>query len=103
MPVRIERDPDFAADLREQLRYLVDRADVEWILILQADLFEAEELLRTFPEAGRELRLERRPAVRRLRLRRAPYVVWYEVTAARRRVTLVRLFHVRQRRPDQTR
>ncbi len=102
MPARIERDPEFASDLRRQLSYLVERDELEWIITLREDLDEAEDLLASFPAAGREVRLGRRAPVRRLRLRRAPYVIWYQLSATRMRVTLVRLFHVRQRRPDQS-
>lgn len=101
MPARIERDPDFAADLRSQLTYLVERDELEWLVTLHEDLSEAEDLLASFPEAGRELRRQGAAPVRRLRLRRAPYVVWYELSARRKRVNLLRLFHVRQRIPDE--
>ena len=98
MPLLVERDPEFADDLRAQLRYLSDRGELEWIATLDEDVLQAEQVLAQFPEAGRALANEGRPAVRRLRLRRAPYVVWY-TPAQRKRVVLLRLFHVRQKGP----
>jgi plasmid stabilization system protein ParE len=97
--MRIDRDREFLSDLRGQLGYLVDRGEAEWILILQQDLADVEDLLRSFPDAGREVLIGRGAPVRRLRLHRAPYVVWYQVSARGRRVVLLRLFHVRQKTP----
>lgn len=57
----------------------------------------AEDLLEQFPEAGVELRQDDAMTVRRLRLKRVPFYVWYLVDLRKgRRVTLFRLFHARQ-------
>lgn len=50
-----------------------------------------------FPEAGVELARDGAMTVRRLRLKRAPFYVWYLVDLRKgRRVTFFRLFHARQ-------
>ncbi len=96
----IERDADFLVDLENQVGYLFLADERRWISMLQEDLYEALELLASFPEAGQQVSLQRRPRVRRLRLRRTPFVIWYRVTANRQRLVLLRLFHARQLRPD---
>jgi len=98
--VRIERDPDFAADVRRQIAHAIQEGGVPWVVRLQEDLAEVERILAEFPQAGRELRLGRRATVRKLRLRRAPFVVWYQIGSRGKTLVLVRLFHVRQRVPD---
>jgi hypothetical protein len=61
----------------------------------------AEDLLGQFPDAGVELRQDGAMTVRRLRLKRVPFYVWYLVDVRKgRRVTLFRLFHARQRTPE---
>ena len=98
MPLRIDRDPEFVADLEVHLAYLTARGEISWILQLQDDMTKAETLLSAFPEAGPAIRGGRR--VRRLRLRPTPYVLWYSFDAGRRRLTLLRLFHAYQRTPS---
>ena len=61
----------------------------------------AEDLLGQFPDAGVELREDGAMTVRRLRLKRVPFYVWYLVDLRQgRRVTLFRLFHARQLAPE---
>jgi plasmid stabilization system protein ParE len=98
MKLEVVFTEEFRADLLEQTARLIaeekqDRA---------ARLFEAVEtaasLLAQFPRSGPiELRRQGR-SVRRLVLRRLPLVAWYHFDAKARRVVVLRLFHVRQRR-----
>lgn len=90
----------FHADVAAQLEYLVRRGEPAWIVATLDDLRAAEELLERFPHAGREVAREGDTIVRALRLRRAPFVVWYAVQLRRRDavVTMLRFFHERQRR-----
>ena len=91
----------FRADVAAQLEYLVRRGEPTWIVATLDDLGAAEELLGRFPHAGREVARDGDTIVRVLRLRRAPFVVWYAVQMRRRDavVTMLRFFHERQRRP----
>lgn len=91
----------FRADLAAQLGYLVRSGEPTRIVVTLDDLGAAEELLERFPHAGREIARDGGTIVRVLRLRRAPFVVWYAVQMRRRRdavVTMLRFFHERQRR-----
>jgi len=92
---------EFAGDLSKELAYLVGRRELSWVTILQEDLADLEGLLATFPESGNAPR-EDAPVLRKLRLRRAPFYVWYAFDPRRRDapVTLLRLFHVRQDSPE---
>lgn len=100
MPSIAYRD-EFAGDLSKELAYLVGRRELSWIAILQEDLADLEGLLATFPEASTTPR-EDTPLLRKLRLRRAPFYVWYAFDPHQRDapVTLLRLFHVRQSSPE---
>lgn len=75
-------------------------AEGEWdrLQILGQDLDDLVQLLTRFPDAGRELDREGSHTLRKLRLRRVPFYVWYR-TADGEDTWLVRLFHVRQRTP----
>lgn len=99
---RIEYSDAFGADTLRQVAYLRDRREYAWIKTLSDDLAELEQLLTEFPLAGRELARQGNELLLRLRLRTAPFYVWYSVDPKRRNapVRLLRLFHVRQRSPD---
>ena len=93
MSVRVRVHADFMADLRAQLR----RSDIEH---LRGAIDEAIDLLSRFPNTGSIERQEKSAVLRRLILRRLPYVVWF-VRETRRPdadVWLLRLFHARQSR-----
>lgn len=74
----------------------------EWIPNLLRGIAEVVHLLRRFPEVGVEIAEDEGLVLRRLRLRRYPYVVWYAYERRRRiaDVWLVRLFAAHQDRPD---
>jgi plasmid stabilization system protein ParE len=75
----------------------------EWSRLqrLWDEIDAAEDLLGQFPEAGVELAQEGAMTVRRLRLKRIPFYVWYIVDLRKGGgVTLFRLFHARQLTPE---
>ena len=99
--MRVRIRADFRADLREQLRWLGENRDRAAIESLRTAIDEAIDLLSRFPNTGSIEREEGPVVLRRLILRRLPYVLWF----ARNTITpgadvwLLRLFHVRQTRP----
>ena len=99
---RIEHDEEFAADLSRQVAYLREHQEFTWIRTLQTDIADLEELLAHFPLSGRKLAERRTDLLLRLRLRTAPFYVWYSFDPADPNgpVRLHRLFHVRQRTPQ---
>ena len=95
---RIEYSDAFGADTLRQVAYLRDRREYAWIKTLSDDLAELEQLLTEFPLAGRELARQGNELLLRLRLRTAPFYVWYSFDPAAKNapMRLYRLFHVRQ-------
>jgi len=88
-------------DLARVTSHLHDEQEWSWLQRLWDEVDAAEDLLGRFPEAGVELARDGAMTVRRLRLKRAPFYVWYLVDLRRsRRVTLFRLFHARQLTPE---
>ena len=55
-------------------------------------------LLARFPEAGPVEALRGGREIRRVVLRRLPFVAWYHFRAPEKKVVVLRLFHLRQRR-----
>lgn len=94
--MRVLRGATFHRDLHAQVNILVGRQDAEGVDRLSADLAALQDLLAAFPDAGRELAAIDRSTLRKLKLRRCPFVVWY--LREQDRVTLTRLFHARQDR-----
>jgi len=89
---------DFRADLRAQTRRLVFEEKREWAEMLIEEIELVARLLGAAPLAGQvEMRRGRRQ-IRRLVMRRLPFVVWYHFRARSKKVVVLRLFHVRQRR-----
>ena len=99
---RIEHAEEFSADLSRQVAYLRDRQEFTWIETLRNDLTELEDLLAQFPLSGRQLAQQGTDLLLRLRLRTAPFYVWYGVDPAGTNtpVRFDRLFHVRQQAPE---
>lgn len=91
--------PHFQRDVRAHIDYLRSHDEIDQILRLDEDLVELEELLIRFPQAGREISREGGESLRRLRIRRAPLLVWYAFEPDRDELTLVRLFHAKQMTP----
>lgn len=88
----------FRVDLRAQLSWLARVEEDGWIDGLRDGLDEVIELLALHPRAGALETRSPSTELRRIVLRRVPYVVWYSVGRGKD-VWLLRLFHARQRRP----
>jgi len=95
--VRILRSQLFRRTLEVQLEFLVLHDDPEGIQRLREDLADLERVLASFPDAGRELAVHEGATLRKLKLRRCPFVVWY--VRQKDGVTLARIYHARQDRP----
>ncbi|AUX43412.1 uncharacterized protein SOCE26_048600 [Sorangium cellulosum] len=99
--VRFRRE--FARDLRDQVRWLQENRGIEWVERLRTGLDEAIELVARFPGLGpAEAKHDGdQTVVRKILLRKLPFVVWYLVDAADpgSDIWLLRLFHARQERP----
>jgi plasmid stabilization system protein ParE len=96
MSTKLRFHARFRADLRRQLAHLAEHGDQRWIEGLRTGIDEALDLLSHHPSAGTVEARRDDGVLRRLVLRRVPYVVWYVVE--RREVWLLRLFHGRQSR-----
>jgi len=97
---RVRVHADFRTDLRAQLAWLETAPDARWIDGLAAGIDEAIKLLSKQPGVGTLEAAEDGSELRRLILRRLPYVIWYSTEPhARGDVWLLRLFHARQSRP----
>ena len=76
-----------------------DRFPETQIEALRTGIHEAVALLGQFPLAGAVDMAGSVPALRKLILRRVPFVVWYRIDESRRGdVWMLRLFHARQDR-----
>ena len=89
---------DFRGDLRAQTRRLLADERPEWAERLIDEIELAARLLGHSPEAGPVEQRRGGREIRRILLRRLPFVVWYHWHRAARKVVVLRLFHVRQRR-----
>jgi plasmid stabilization system protein ParE len=88
----------FQKDLRGQLSWLAAQGEVARIDALRLGLEEAWSLLRTTPHAGAIEGGAQSAQLRRLILRKVPYVIWYVVDESSHDVWVLRIFHARQRR-----
>lgn len=89
-------------DVRAAVAHLAEDSAWRWISVLALDLETLKSLLSQFPEAGRELDRAGAKTLRRLKLHRAPYLIWYSFDPERGGgvVELYRLFHARQLTPE---
>lgn len=88
--------------MEAQVFWLEQHRGERWILRLREAVDEAARALARFPAMGAPVILDPRrgaapPPLRKLVLRRVPFVVWYAVDDDS--VWLLRLFHARQKRP----
>ena len=92
---------DALVDLARQVAWLERNAAPSWLDRLQDDLAKAVSLLRSYPGAGTRLERQAGVVLRRVPLPSTPYVVWYVYNERRAQgdVWIVRIFHIRQRRP----
>lgn len=88
-------------DIRAAVAHLAEDSAWRWISVIAADLDTLKALLSQFPESGRELDRAGATTLRRLKLHRAPFFVWYSFDPGRGPgvVELYRLFHSRQETP----
>ena len=92
--MRIIERRSFQRTLEAQQRFLADEGDIEVILRLRDDLAELRSMLRSLPDAGRELVRTDGVSLRKLKLRRCPFIIWY--ARERDRMLLTRIYHARQ-------
>ncbi|MGH2377230.1 MAG: hypothetical protein ACRDGT_02005 [Candidatus Limnocylindria bacterium] len=100
---RIVYADEFSSDLERDVGYLQRIQQLDWVRTLMEDLSDIEGLLEHFPRVGYELARRGTEALLRLRMRRAPYYVWYsydEATGQDGAITLLRLFHTKQQTPE---
>jgi plasmid stabilization system protein ParE len=97
---RIQLHAAFKADVAAQLAFLEERGDVRRAEGLLQDLKALSALVSDFPEAGRELHRVGDQSLRMMPLRRASYVAWYVASPEKELVTLYRLYHDRQSKPE---
>ena len=92
-------DWSFHDDLVSHLTALRRESRLDHIAALRQDLRDARRLLSRFPRVGTIEERDARAELRRLILRRTPYVIWF-VTEGQRRptATWLRLFHAHQDR-----
>ena len=98
---RVRFEAAFRRDLRAQLSYLLDNADdPSWIERLRSGIDEAVELVAGFPDVGSTEAVDGTRVLRRLILRRLPYVIWFARDAEdpSADIWFLRLFHARQDR-----
>lgn len=93
---RVRVRASFLSDLHEQIRWLREHRTSADLAGLRAGIPEARALLRRFPSAGPVERDGRNASLRKLILRRVPFVIWYVHDGAN--ISLLRLFHLRQER-----
>lgn len=94
--VRLHRD--FIRDVKAQVEWLEGEGRSEQTDGLEAALAEATMLLAARNGVGALEATESGLELRRLLLRRLPFVIWFQAGPGRE-VWLLRLFHVRQARP----
>ena len=92
--MRVRLQADLLSDLEDQLAWIPEQRDATWAVRLREDLDEALDVLAQFPVLG--MVAAGGDELRRLPLRRTPFVLWYALGPKRDDVWVVRLFHSRQ-------
>jgi plasmid stabilization system protein ParE len=95
---RVRIEAAFLRDLSAQISWLEGEGRPGQIERLETGIDEVIELLSRLPRVGALDATHGAAELRRLLLRRLPFVVWFSTDAAPG-VWLLRLFHVRQDRP----
>jgi hypothetical protein len=98
---RIRIHAHFQVDLRGHLSWLTEHRDGVGIESLRTGIDEALELVSQLPHVGTIEARQGAAVMRRLILRRVPYVVWFARDTSKPGSTIwfMRLFHARQERP----
>ena len=94
---RVRFDGSFRGDLEDQLAGIRGRFPDSYIDELESAIGEVVSLLTDFPSAG----APDPHGLRKLVLRRLPFVVWYVYDEATSDVWLLRVFRARQDRPHE--
>jgi len=98
MKGRVVFTDDFRRDLEARTRRLLAEGRPDWADRLIEEIDAVATLLAVVPHAGPvEMQSDRR-AIRRLVLRKLPFVIWYNWQGRSRTIVVLRLFHVRHRR-----
>ncbi len=102
MTRRVRFHAELREDLRRQIDWLSDNRDPSWIDGLRKGIEEAEDLVSTFPHVGTIEAQTGTSVLRRLILRKVPYVLWFTWDTADEAgdVWFLRLFHAREERPS---
>jgi plasmid stabilization system protein ParE len=100
---RVRIHPDVLASLKEQRQWIAEHRNDGWAERLRQDLDEALGTLAGFPRIGEAASTGERKAaggkaLRRLPLRRTPFVLWYALEEPADEVWVLRFFHSRQSR-----
>lgn len=96
MKRRVRVRASFLSDVHAQIRWLREHGSDTDVAGLRAGIREARSLLGQFPTAGPVERDVGEHSLRKLLLRRIPFVIWYVDDGAN--IWLLRLFHARQER-----
>jgi plasmid stabilization system protein ParE len=98
---RVRVHADFLHDLRGHLGWLTEHRDPSWIERLRIGIDEAIALVARFPDVGSLEGKDGTVVMRRLILRKIPYVIWFlrDAGDAKADIWFIRLFHTRQDRP----
>lgn len=98
---RVRLHADFVDDVAAQVAWLVEQDRPDWIDGLRRGIDEAIALCESQPGAGVPIDQRDEIVLRKLILRRLPFVVWYAHDEGSERADLwfLRLFHARQDRP----
>ena len=92
---RVVFSRDFGRDLAAQTTWCVEHDHERWAKDLMLDVIALAKLLERLPESGVLEDARGKKGLRRLVLRRVPFVAWYVLDGAT--VSVVRLLHARQR------
>lgn len=96
----MEQSATFLRDAVAQIEPLVEAEEWSRVDRVREDLAELQVKLGHFPELGRGLAGEGQITLRRISVRRLPYLVWYLWDPRDQGfVQLQRIFHARQRTP----
>ena len=93
--IRVVFSRDFERDLAAQTEWCIDQDQERWAKDLMGDVIALSQLLEKLPESGVLEDSRGKNGLRRIVLRRAPFVAWYVFDG--KTVSVVRLLHARQR------
>jgi plasmid stabilization system protein ParE len=98
MTAKIVLNDDFLADVDEKTAWLVSEGREDQAARLLDELETVAKVLGHSPLAGPVEHDRDDQELRKLVLQKVPFVLWYSYTSRPSKVTMLRLFHVRQDR-----